>query len=294
MSSVGHLYVFFGEIRTLFLTAPWSPRSPSSPISPHLSVLTVRWQIGAIQESVRSLIHISPSASAESSSSWPVPSIRREQLVRRLCVLSICVRRCYVTCSFSSLRYTTRVPLTSPHEFPFLILEPCTAHILRGAACGPTCGLSRQRWWDSPGCPEPVDSPARGGPALHSGWECSRGMRWTAVQPVCLCPPAPNPCVEALISSVIMFGEGPSKEVTNGKGGRRPGTDLIDLMTLWDETCHLLHTRAPREGCARTAWEDSRLRARGIFFWNSWFLTRFVFGIFWIITWISESWLHLF
>ena len=44
--------------------------------------------------------------------------------------------------------------------------------------------------------------------------------------------PAPNSYVEALISSVIMFGEGPSKEVTNVKGALRPGTDLIDLMTL--------------------------------------------------------------
>ena len=49
---------------------------------------------------------------------------------------------------------------------------------------------------------------------------------------MCVCALALNSCVEALISSVIMFGEGPFKEVTNVKGGRRPGPDLIGLMTL--------------------------------------------------------------
>ena len=30
----------------------------------------------------------------------------------------------------------------------------------------------------------------------------------------------------------------------------------------WNPTCHLLHTHIPREGCARTAQEDSRVWAR--------------------------------
>ena len=49
---------------------------------------------------------------------------------------------------------------------------------------------------------------------------------------MCVCALALNSGVEALISSVIMFGEGRFKEVTNVKGGRRPGPDLIGLMTL--------------------------------------------------------------
>ena len=110
-----------------------------------LSVLMVRRQIGAVQESVRSVSLIFPPLLQLSPLPPDQPPAAEEKLVRRLCILSVCVRRCYVTCSFSSLRYTTRVPLMSPREFPFLILEPRTAHVLRGAACGPACGLSRQR-----------------------------------------------------------------------------------------------------------------------------------------------------